>query len=86
MSHFSYHQPQAYSYAVIDPARFRFAKSPHYRPPTPPVLSPPKDPNAPAEPKEQAKPANEGSAGDIKVEDTGDKPPNDIGIVLWCIV
>lgn len=79
---FNYHQAPAYSYAVIDPKKFRFANAPRYRPPTPPIHSPPKDPNAPEEPEEKEEPASEDSKEDTKLEDTGDKPPDEVGMLL----
>ena len=77
MSRFSYHQPNAYSYAVIDPVKFRFAQSPHFRPPTPPVFSPPKDPNAPEEPSEEDKGSEEAEGG---AEGEGTKPAGESGM------
>ncbi len=84
MSRFSYHQPGAYSYAVIDPAKYRFAQSPHYRPPTPPVFLPPKDPNLPDEPPEEEEGGNE---ADAEAEVEGDKPADGDGMFCldsWC--
>ena len=70
---FNYHQAGAYSYAVIDPNKFRFARSPHYRPPTPPVFKPPKNPNFSDDPPEEEKEGNEavveGEGGESKPEE-----------------
>ena len=79
MSRFSYHQPVAYSYAVIDPAKYRFASSPHFRPPTPPIFTPPKDPNAPEESPEEEK---AGTENDAEAEGEEDKQPGEAGTLF----
>ena len=89
MSRFSYHQPAAFSYHVVDPEKFKFSKVPHFRPPTPPTFSPPKDPNAPEKPIEEAKPASEENSGDSsdskppKGHESGGKPLADVGVLLF---
>ena len=82
MSRFAYHQAQAYSYAKIEPNKYRFANAPHYRPPTPPILSPPKDPNAPEEPEKEENPEGEASTEDANLEDPADNVSGENGMLL----
>lgn len=82
MSRFAYHQPQAYSYAKIDPVKYRFADIPHFRPPTPPILSPPKDPNAPEEPEKKDEPAGEEGKKGANLEGPDGLPSGESGMLL----
>ena len=77
MNRFGYYQPPAYAYAEIDPAKFRFANVPHFRPPTPPIFLPPKDPHAPEEPENEETPASEDKTGDSQAEDAGETPASE---------
>ena len=75
-SRFGYHQAPAFSYHVIDPTKFKFAKAPHFRPPTPPLYAPPTDPNAPEEPPEEQKGDDVDPSADQEIvkDDTGFVP------------